>query len=115
MMRAGWSRANDEQGAASLLVIACCGVLLWLTTALAVAVALVVAHRQAQAAADLAAISAAAHGCAEAAAVAVQNDARLTHCTAAGTDIQVSVSVTGPSAFGWSRDLSATARAGPRR
>ena len=58
------SARRSERGSASPLVVACVGVLLLLGAALGVVAAMVRAHRDAQAAADLAALAAAqALGC----------------------------------------------------
>jgi secretion/DNA translocation related TadE-like protein len=87
--------------------------------ALGVVGAMVVAHRRAQAAADLAALAGAgalARGvdpCASAAAVAEANDATLTACTVAGAQVRLVVTVAGPRGLGQTGDLTARARAGP--
>lgn len=113
------SRARDESGAATLLVIAMAGVLLLLGGALGVVQAMVVAHRHAQAAADLAALAGAAalargeDGCLSAAAVAAANGASLTSCVPSGSEVRVVVTVSGPRGLGQAADLSASARAGP--
>ena len=75
---------HDQRGAASLLATACLGVLLLLGAALGVVGALVVDHRRAQGAADLAALAGAAalqhgqDGCAQASRVASAALARHT-------------------------------------
>lgn len=108
-----------ERGAASLLVIACLGVLLLVGSALAVVAAMVTAHRTAQAAADLAALAGATaqqrgrDPCAAARATAVDNGAALADCTLAGDVLTVEVVVPGPDWLGQPHDLSARARAGP--
>lgn len=112
-------RAPDERGAATLLVVAVVGVLFFVLGALAVVGGIVVAHRQAQAAADLAALAGAAaiadgdDGCARAGALAAANDATLLSCAVAGQEITVRVGVSGPRAVGRGWDASAQARAGP--
>jgi secretion/DNA translocation related TadE-like protein len=112
-------RRRDERGAATVLTISCIGLLLLLGAALSVVTAMVAAHRQAQAAADLAALAAAsaiADGgdpCGEGAAVASANGATLTSCTIDGSDAVVEVLVTGPRWLGQSGDLTGRARAGP--
>ncbi|MGN0063892.1 MAG: Rv3654c family TadE-like protein [Nocardioides sp.] len=123
-MRAGRTRerSSDERGAATVLVVALAGLLCFVAVALAGAGGLVLAQREAQAAADLAALAGAvaANGtaggdpCGQAHRVAVRNGARLTRCTEkAGTvDVDVEVDVRGPM-----RPLGAVpaaARAGPR-
>jgi secretion/DNA translocation related TadE-like protein len=95
------------------------GVLVLVGAALGVAGELVVAHRRAQAAADLAALAGAqalargADGCARAAEVAAADGGTLTACLPAGTEVRVTVAVTGPRGLGQDADLSASARAGP--
>ena len=119
------SRARrGERGAATLLAVAMAGVLLMVGAALAVVGALVVDHRRAQAAADLAALAgagAAARGqpaCAAALAVAGLNDAELIECSIDGSPegatVTVRVEVSGPHWLGQQADLQADARAGPQ-
>ena len=113
------ARARGESGAATLLVVAMAGVLLLLGAALGVVQAMVVAHRQAQAAADLAALAGAAalargeDGCLRAAAVASANGASATSCAPSGAEVLVTVTVSGPRWLGQAADLTASARAGP--
>lgn len=112
-------RTAAERGAATVLVTACLGLLLLLGCALAVVAAMVVAHRSAQAAADLAALAgavAAGQGgdpCAAASAVAADNGARLVRCATVGPEVSVEVEVAGPAWLGQRHDLAAAARAGP--
>jgi secretion/DNA translocation related TadE-like protein len=112
---------RDQRGAATLLVLTFAGVLVLLAAAFAVVVAMVVAHRSAQAAADLAALAAAhslavgGNGCVSAADVAADNHAHLTGCTVVGRDVVVRVRVGGPHWLGQVADLDARARAGPQR
>jgi secretion/DNA translocation related TadE-like protein len=112
-------RRCDEAGAATLLVVAMSGVLLLVGLALGVVQAMVVAHREAQAAADLAALAgaaAAAHGrdpCPAAGAVAAANGAVLHGCTESDGGVRVAVTVSGPHWLGQDADLTAEARAGP--
>ena len=95
------------------------GVLLLVGAALGVVQAMVVAHRKAQAAADLAALagaSAAVHGrpaCEAAGAIATLNGGRLVDCRQSAGDVTVEVVVTGPRWLGQQGDLTAEARAGP--
>jgi secretion/DNA translocation related TadE-like protein len=108
------SRADPDRGSVSLFLVACLGLLLLVGAALGVVAALVRAHRQAQAAADLAALAVAS-------AVARQpdpctagsNGARLVSCVLAGRTSTVRVVVTGPRWWGRVADLDAEARAGP--
>jgi len=109
---------RDDRGAASLLVVGCIGLLLLLGAALAVVGAMVTAHRQAQAAADLAALAGAAavvggDPCGEATAVAAANGASLAACAVEGRDVVVEVVVPGPRWLGADGDLTGRARAGP--
>jgi secretion/DNA translocation related TadE-like protein len=112
----GW---RSERGAATLLVVAMAGVLLLLGAALGVVSAMVVAHRAAQSAADLAAlagargVAAGEDGCQAAGRVAALNDARLTACAVSGRVVEVAVEVRGPHWLGQEADLAARSRAGP--
>jgi secretion/DNA translocation related TadE-like protein len=112
-------RARGEGGAATLLVLTMSGVVLLLGAALAVVAAMVVAHRSAQSAADLAALAGArgvalgSAGCAAAARVAVADHARLTDCVVTGRVVEVVVEVAGPHWLGQEADLKARSRAGP--
>lgn len=118
-MSAAYRRRRDERGAATVLTVACLGVLLLIGSALGVVAAMVTAHRQAQAAADLAALAAATaladgrDGCASGATVAAANGGTQTACTIDGWEVTVEVLVTGPRWLGQTGDLSARARAGP--
>ncbi|HEY0951852.1 Rv3654c family TadE-like protein [Nocardioides sp.] len=111
--------ARDARGSASLFAISCLAVLLLVGAALGVVAAMVRAHRTAQSAADLAALSAATavgqgrDPCAAGAATAADNGARLVACSLAGREASVRVEVTGPHWLGQSADLGAEARAGP--
>ncbi len=108
-----------ERGAATVLTIAFAGLLLLIGAALGVVQAMVVAHRTAQSAADLAALAGAEAelrgeaGCAVAAAVAEANGATLTGCEVGVDDLWVEVLVPGPHWLGQSADLAASSRAGP--
>ena len=108
-----------ERGAATVLTIAFAGLLLLLGAALGVVQAMVVAHRTAQSAADLAALAGAEAelrgeaGCVVAAAVAEANGATLTGCEVGrATTCWVEVLVPGPHWLGQSADLAASSRAG---
>ena len=111
----------DERGAATVLTVAMLGVLLLTGAALAVVGAIVVAHRQAEAAADLAALAGAtaiadrtgADACTAASAVATANAASLRSCQVDGEEVLVQVAVSGPRWLGQDEDLRARARAGP--
>jgi secretion/DNA translocation related TadE-like protein len=107
---------RDEAGGVALFAVACAGVLLLLGAALGMVAAVVVAHRQAQSAADLAALAGAGESgasCERATAVAAANGAELTACEVLGRDVLVTVQVAGPRWLGQDADLEGTARAGP--
>ncbi|WP_134767854.1 Rv3654c family TadE-like protein [Nocardioides sp. 1609] len=110
---------GQERGGATVVTLALAGVLLLVGAALGVVAALVVGHRTAQAAADLAALAAAqslargSDGCGAAATVAAANGATVTACSVEGRDVRVVVEVAGPRWLGQSGDLAAQARAGP--
>jgi secretion/DNA translocation related TadE-like protein len=107
------SSARDARGSATPFAIACLGLLVLLAAALGVTTAMVRAHRQAQAAADLAALAAAravgrGDPCAAGSGAATANGASLTSCLVTGR-----VEVEGPHWLGQRADLTAEARAGP--
>ena len=110
---------RGEEGAATVLVLAMVGVLTFVTVGLAAGAGLVRAQREAQSAADLAALAAAsAHlkgddGCAAAASVAAANGARLAACDPGADDVRISVEVAGPRWVGRRVAVRAEARAGP--
>ena len=107
---------REERGAATVLVVAVAGLLLVIGLAVVGASDLVVSHRGAQSAADLAAAGAAAAGddaCGVAGEIARANDASLTSCAVLGDDVVVGVSRKTTPGFGLSFVLSARARAGP--
>jgi secretion/DNA translocation related TadE-like protein len=108
-----------ERGAASLLAVAMIGVLAVLTSALGVTASLVVDHRRAQAAADLAALAGAVElgrggdACAAAATIAAANAAALSACSSVGAEVLVSTIITGPRWRDWVGRVEGRARAGP--
>jgi secretion/DNA translocation related TadE-like protein len=112
-------RRRDERGGATVFAVACLSVLLLVGAALGVVAAMVAAHRTAQAAADLAALSGAAElgrgrdPCVAAAVAATANGASVTGCSVSGRDVVVEVEVAGPHWLGQVADLEAAARAGP--
>ena len=114
-MRAA-GRWHRDDGAATVLVVAMAGVLMFVAAGLAAVAGLVTAQRQAQAAADLAALGGAddpATACAAAARVATANAASLDRCQVVGREVTVSVSVPGPRVPWRDVRVSAEARAGP--
>lgn len=109
--------SRSERGAATVLVAAMAGVLMFVTVALAAVGGLVTAQRRAQSAADLTALAAAAAldagACAEALRTATANGAVLDGCEVTGPEVRVVVSVNGPTMPGRDARISAEARAGP--
>jgi secretion/DNA translocation related TadE-like protein len=111
-------RTSDERGAGSVLGLAMMGVLVSVTLAVGCGVAVVAAHRAAQAAADLSALAAAGalqdgdDPCASAADIAGENRADLRSCRVEGWT--VSVVVVSDALLPVGRiELPARARAGP--
>ena len=108
-----------ERGAVTVLAVAILGVLVLLAAAFAVAETMVVAHRRAQSAADLAALAGASAAqqardpCAAASQVAAANDAVVTNCSVVLRDVTVTARVRGPRWLGARADFEAQARAGP--
>ena len=100
-------------------MVACVGLLLLVGAALGVVAALVRAHRNAQAAADLAALAGASalsrggDACTAGASIARANGGRLTSCEVVGRTTTMRVTVTGPRWLGQVADLAGEARAGP--
>ena len=111
-------RGASERGAASLLAVVMVGVLALLTSVLGMTASLVVDHRRAQAAADLAALAGAVElgrggdGCAVAASIAAANAATLSTCTSVGTEVLVTTLITGPRWRDWVGRVEGRARAG---
>lgn len=108
--------ARGSAGAATVVTTAFAGLLLLVGLALAGVEVLVVDHRRAQSAADLAALAAAAdpaRACGTAAAIAAANGAAVVACARDGLDVVVRVSVPSRPWAGWGVDLTADARAGP--
>ncbi|GAA1943439.1 Rv3654c family TadE-like protein [Nocardioides hwasunensis] len=109
-------RRTAEDGAATVLVVAMAGVLMFVMVGLAAAGGLVTAQRRAQAAADLAALAGAASpelACSRAAEVALANTAVLDRCLVEGREVRVEVSVAGPPVPWREVRVTAEARAGP--
>jgi len=113
------ARPRSQRGSATVLVVAFAAVLLLVGCALGVVAAVVVAHRTAQAGADLAALSAARalslgrDPCVEAVRIATADGVRVTGCRVEGAAVTVTVLAPGPHWLGQTADLSAQARAGP--
>lgn len=107
---------SGDRGAATVLVVAMAGVLMFVMTGLAAVGGLVTAQRRAQAAADLAALAGATYlddACATARDVAIANSAALDACRVDGGDVSVEVSVAGPRVPWRDVRVTAEARAGP--
>jgi len=119
MRGASRSRAADERGAATLIVLALSGLVLFVGLALAGAAAIVLTQRAAQAAADLAALAGAsaavagADACAAAGDIAAANGAALARCELTGAVVTIAVRVEGPRLVARRYDVTAEARAGP--
>jgi len=114
-------RARDDEGAATALVLALCGVLLALSMVVVSISVLVVTRHRAEAAADLAALSAARHAhegevaaCAVARAASRRHGARLDACRLVELDVLVHVSQAPPGRLASFGRLRASARAGAR-
>ncbi|WP_370289042.1 Rv3654c family TadE-like protein [Nocardioides sp.] len=119
------ARPAGQRGAATLLVVALCGVLMAVGAATAAVGALVVDHRRTQAAADLAALAAAGaltgvsavgatgEPCAVAGRIATANGAEVIACDLQGDTATITVARDGPRWLGQAPRLRATARAGP--
>ena len=112
-------RGAEERGAATLIVLALSGLLMFVGLALAGVAAIVLTQRSAQAAADLAALAGAtaavsgADACAAADEIAAANGAVLAQCLLAGRLVTIEVRVEGPRLVDRRYDVTAQARAGP--
>lgn len=111
--------SGSQRGAATVLVSGVLSLLLVVGAALGVVVAMVAAHRRAQATADLAALAAARalqsgqDPCRAAGVIATANGATVTDCDAGGSTVEVVVLVLGPRWLGQRADFTGRARAGP--
>jgi secretion/DNA translocation related TadE-like protein len=112
-------RHRHDDGVATVAGIALIAVLILVGVATAVVGGAVLAHRRAQAAADLAALAAAqalqgqGGPCRQAARIAHANGAELRACTIDGWIASVEVVVSGPRLIGRGLSLPARSRAGP--
>lgn len=112
-------RRRDGRGSAAVLAVSLLTIVVLVTAGISVVGGIFRAHRQAQAAADLAALAgavAASEGgdaCGEAAAIAQANGSVLVACDVSGGVVTVDVSAEGPSYAARSFDVASTARAGP--
>jgi secretion/DNA translocation related TadE-like protein len=111
-------RARDDQGAATVLVVGLVALLVFVAMVSTGAIAIVLAHRRAQVAADLGSLAGAgalqrgADPCAAATRIVLRHRAALTSCVVDGLAVVVDTAVTLPSALGGA-DLPARSRAGP--
>lgn len=111
-------RARDEQGVAVVVALGLVAVLAFVAAICVGTVGLVLTHRRAQVAADLAALAGAAalqrgdEPCAAATAIAGRHDATVTRCVVDGLDVAVATAVRLPPLLGGA-ELPARARAGP--
>jgi secretion/DNA translocation related TadE-like protein len=111
--------ARDQSGVAVVWAVVLVALLSTVAVVASAAAGLVVAHRQAQLGADLAALAGAGAArdgddpCTSARRIAHDNRADLTGCTVDGQDVLVRVEVRRTGPFGIARDLRARARAGP--
>lgn len=102
-----------------MLVLAASGLVMFVGLALSCVAAIVLTHRTAQAAADLAALAAASavasgdEACAVAERSARANAASLSSCQLVGPVVTVEVRAAGPRLLGRDYDVTAEARAGP--
>ncbi len=117
---------REEAGSATVLVLVLVAVLTTIAVAGVAVGGLLVGHRRAAAAADLAALAAAetlgrgggtsvggAAVCEQAARLSEANGARLTGCQVEGRDVMVEVAVDVPSVLGGDWAVPGRARAGP--
>lgn len=92
------SRLRDDRGVGTVLGMALGLVLIASGSVIAGLVAITVGHQRASVAADLAALAAAAHGCADAERVALAQGALSVACRTDGIDAVVTVAMPAP---GW--------------
>lgn len=108
---------RGDRGGATVLAVACLGLLLVVAMLLVEVSAWFAADRRVRAAADLAALAAASEiatdPCGSAATVAEVNGADLVSCEVAGREVSVITRVPAPHRWGPASDLTARARAGP--
>ena len=112
-------RSRDDRGAASAMSLGLVGLLVLVSAICLGTVAIVLAHRRAQVAADLASLAGASalqrgvDPCVAATMTAHRNAAAVTSCLVEGTTVLVATSVTLPPVLGGD-EVSARARAGPQ-
>lgn len=108
----------SERGSATVFVVIALALMLFAGSTVGAVGGIVVAHRRAQSAADLAALAGAAalgtaaDPCAQARVVAEANAASLDACERSGADLTVVISVDCPRLIRWIGRSAAKARAG---
>lgn len=111
-------RSRGERGVAMVVALGLLAVLVFVAAVSLGTVSIVLTHRRAQAAADLAALAGAAalqrgeDPCLAAARIARRHDSALGHCLVEGPTLAVTTTVALPSVLG-GRPVPARARAGP--
>jgi secretion/DNA translocation related TadE-like protein len=109
---------RDERGAAVVVAIALVAVLVFVAAICVGSVGIVLAHRRAQAAADLASLAGAGalqrgdDPCAAATMIAERHEAAMTDCVVDGRAVVVATAIELPLAL-TGRPVAARARAGP--
>ena len=112
-------RVRDDRGAATAMAVALVGLLVAVAAISVGTVGIVIAHRRAQVAADLASLAGATalqrgvDPCAEASLIAGRHGAVVTRCLVDGSTLLVATSVVLPAALG-GEEVRARARAGPQ-
>lgn len=112
------SRPRDERGAAVVVAIGLCGLIVVVAAIAVGAVAIVLAHRRAQVAADLASLAGASalqHGadpCVAVTRIAGRHAARVTECVVDGLSVVATIAVDLPVALGGG-PVVGRSRAGP--
>ena len=113
------ARSRDERGAAVVTAIGLLAVLVFVAVVCVGTVAIVLAHRRAQVAADLASLAGAvavqqgSEPCAEATRIAGRHLAVVTRCVVDGQSVLVATAVELPAVLGGA-EVPARARAGPQ-
>jgi secretion/DNA translocation related TadE-like protein len=113
------TRSRDDRGAATAMSLGLVGLLVLVSAICVGTVAIVLAHRRAQIAADLASLAGATalqrdgDPCAAASRTAERNDAVVTSCLVEGATVLVATSVRLPLVLGGD-EVPARARAGPQ-
>ena len=112
-------RVRNDQGAAVVVALGLVAVLVFVAAVCVGTVAIVLAHRRAQTAADLASLAGAGalqvggDACAAASRIAARHAAMVTRCLIDGPTVLVATSVALPAVLGGA-DVPARARAGPQ-